>query len=443
MRDKTAAIIGGSIAGLLAAKALAPHFAKVVVFERDAIRGATELRKGAPQAAHVHVLLAAGAEAIERAIPGIFEEVSSRGGLYLDMAEENNWFYFGVWKRRMELGIKVRIQSRLLLEELVRERTLELDNVELRTASVGELSWLDGRPRVAVRDDVQAFDFVVDASGRGSQMPKWLETAGFGRPESESATVDVTYTTARFRPRVERDWRCLLIYPSPPHEKRAGAVVPTETGEALVSLFGWCGEHTETSDLAFLEFARQLPRPEIADLIASAQRTSPLRQYHYKDARLNHYDRMARFPPCTVVLGDALCSVDPVFGQGMTVAALSAEMLATCARECGGDLQRLARRFRSDVVRAYRTAWALSTTEDFRYPEVTGARAFGTRMAHYYTRRVHELTATDADVARRFASVMHLLADPSVLLHPSVAWKVLSRRLPPELRQAPRPTRAS
>ena len=443
MRDKTAAVIGGSMAGLLAARALAPHFGKVVLFERDAIRGATEPRKGAPQAAHVHVLLAAGATALEKAFPGIFDAVSARGGLHLDMAEQNNWFYFGVWKRRMELGIKVRIQSRLLLEELVRERTLATDNVELCTASVGELSWLDGKPRIATRDEVRAFDFVVDASGRGSQMPKWLETAGFPTPKSEAVAVNVTYTTARFRPRVERDWHCILIYPSPPHEKCAGAVVPTETGEVLVSLFGWCGEHPGASDAAFLEFAQRLPRPEIAQLIASSERTSPLRQYHYKEARLNHYEKLARFPPATVVTGDALCSVDPVFGQGMTVAALSAEVLGTCARECGGDLERLARRFRADVARAYRTAWSLSTTEDFRYPEVVGTRALGTSFAHYYTRRVHELTATDADVARRFASVMHLLAEPKVLFHPSVVWKVLSGSLAPELKDAPRPTQVS
>jgi hypothetical protein len=127
----------------------------------------------------------------------------------------------------------------------------------------------------------------------------------------------------------------------------------------------------------------------------------------------------------------------------MTVAALAAEVLEACARECNGEPNRLAQRFRSDVVRAYRTAWALSTTEDFRYPEVTGARAFGTSIAHYYTRRVHELTATDADVARRFASVMHLLAKPKVLFHPSVVWKVVSAPLASALKEAPRPTRAS
>jgi 2-polyprenyl-6-methoxyphenol hydroxylase-like FAD-dependent oxidoreductase len=443
MRDKTAAVIGGSIAGLLAARALAPHFGKVVLFERDEIRGATEPRKGVPQGAHVHVLLAAGADAIERGFPGIFDAIAARGGLCFDMGEGNNWFHFGVWKRRMKLGIEVHIQSRLLLEELIRERTLALDNVELCTASVGEISWHGGVPRVATRADVRPFAFVVDASGRGSQMPKWLETAGYARPESESVSVDVTYTTARFRPQHDRDWRCVLIYPTPPREKRAGAVVPTETGEVLISLFGWCGENAAASDEAFLEFARRLPRPEIADLIATSERTSPLRQFHYKEARLNHYEKLSRFPPATIVLGDALCSVDPVFGQGMTVAALSADLLDECAKSCGGSVEGLARRFRRETARAYGTAWSLSTTEDLRYPEASGVRPLGTRFAHYYTRRVHELTATDADVALRFARVMHLLAEPKALFHPSVMWKVLRVPLAPTLKEAPRPTRSS
>lgn len=420
-----AAVVGGSIAGLLAARVLSSAFERVLVLERDDLSRAGP-RQGVPQANHAHVLLAAGSAVLERLFPGLFRTIEQAGGLCIDSSEYNNWFHFGCWKRRFESGIRGHAQSRLLLEAELRRRVLALPNVTLRHARVENLAWPAGKPQLSIGAERVDVDFLVDASGRASKLPELLEAAGFERPREESVVVDVMYTSARFSPQRKRDWLGLLLYPEPPLGKRAGAALPLETGEVIVSMFGWCGERSQHDDASFRAFAESLPQPELAEFLAGATRVSDFHQYNYREARLRHYASLSRLPPCTIAIGDALCSVDPVFGQGMTVAALSAGVLEQCLSTTDDDP---ARRYWARVPAAYRTAWELSTTEDFRYPEVAGRRPFGIRAAHWYTAQVHRLTASDDDVYRRFARVMHLLEPPSHLFHPSVMRKVLMRSL--------------
>lgn len=419
---RVAAVIGGSVAGLLAAKVLCGSYEQVLVFERDDVRRAGP-RKGAPQAHHVHVLLAAGGATLSRLFPDLFDGIAAAGGHYVDMSQHNNWFHFGVWKRRFECGLKAHSQSRFLLEHELGRRVLALPRVELRQQSIDEVTWSSGRPELRSGSERVAVDLLVDASGRGSRLPDWLASAGYAPPVEELVKVDVTYTSARFRSSAARDWTGLLIYPEPPQQRRAAAVAPVETGEILVSLFGWCGDRAEPDDASVLAFAESLPQPDVAEFLRQAERVTDYRQFQYREARLRHYAKLERLPPATLAIGDALCSVDPVFGQGMTVAALSSEVLERSLMLAqGADV---AAAYWSRVPAAYQVAWALSTGEDFRFPGVEGRRPLGTAIGHWYTGHVHRLTSSDDDVYRRFVRVMNLVAPPTHLFHPSVVGKVL------------------
>src|SRR6478609_10004955 len=151
MARTVAAVVGGSVAGLLAARVLSPAFERVLVFERDdlALAGAGP-RKGTPQAQHAHALLGAGAAVLARLFPDLFAAIAQAGGIYQDMSQYNNWHHFGRWKRRFESNIRVHVQSRLLLEAELRQRVLALSNVELRHASVDGISWPAERPRLTL-----------------------------------------------------------------------------------------------------------------------------------------------------------------------------------------------------------------------------------------------------------------------------------------------------
>jgi 2-polyprenyl-6-methoxyphenol hydroxylase-like FAD-dependent oxidoreductase len=436
----TAAIIGGSIAGVLAARVLSECFERVVVFERDELCETTGLRKGVPQAHHVHALLAAGAASLEELLPGLFDAVARRGGHRVDMSSGNNWFHFGVWKRRLQMGIEVHLQSRALLEQEIRRLVLARAGVELKRAAVELVEWQGGKPSVVHDGTRTEFDFLVDASGRGSKLPQFLERAGLTPPRTERVGVDVTYTSARYAARAKRDWGAILIYPNPPSERAAGAVLPIENGETMVSLFAWGAGGAGDGDAEFLEFASRLPSSEIADFLRDAERMSDFHRFQYREARLHHYASLRSMPPRTIVLGDALCSVDPVFGQGMAVTALSGKILRDCVQESGGDPDRIASLFLRRCPAAYRTAWQLSTSEDFRYPEVKGQRPFGLGFVHWYTGQVHRLTSVDAEVLRQFGRVMHLLDAPTSLFRPSILGKVLRAGLSSPERVTKRPT---
>ncbi len=359
------------------------------------------------------------------------------------MSQQNNWFHFGSWKLRIDARVPVRFQSRLLLEHEIRADVLKLNKVTLRTSPVTKVDWSGNHPRVLDKKGTfEDFDLLIDASGRGSRMPAWLQESGYLTPEVEEVEVGVTYTSALYRPRNPRDYQALLIYPDPPHGRRAGGVLPVEGGNALVSLFGWCGEHAQVSDEGMLEFASTLPQPEIADFLQDAERLREFAVFRYKSARRLRYDKLRRFPPATCVLGDALCSVDPVFGQGMTLAALQAQLLESILKKAS-DPSEAARQFRKDSFEETKTAWLLSTGEDFRYPQVRGKRPFGLGVTHWYTAKVHQLAGSDPDVYRRFARVMNLLSGPEALFHPRIVTKVLRASLLPPKRVLTRPTRDS
>ncbi len=283
-------------------------------------------------------------------------------------------------------------------------------------------------------------DLVVDASGRGSRAPQWLASLGYGSVAEDNVTVDVGYATRIYRrpPSFASAWKLLLIYPTPPHEKRRGLIFPIEDNHWMVTLAGRLRDYPPDDEAGFVAYARSLPEPSLYEAIREAEPVSPIVTYKYKANRWRHYERPPRFPEGFVVLGDAVCSFNPVYGQGMSVAALEAKLLDTCLcqrQKAHHSLAGLPRQFQQALVNVVKTPWSLATGEDFRYPETEGKRPLGLGLLHWYTRRVNELTASNPFVAGRFYHVLHLLEPPLVLFDPRVVWAVL-RRYP----SAARPT---
>jgi flavin-dependent dehydrogenase len=415
-------IVGGSIAGLLAARALSPSFAEVVVVDRDTLPDAPAWRKGAAQSHHGHVLLAAGEAVLERFFPGLFVDLAGAGAATLDMSETSNWFHLGSWKRRFASGMRVRVQSRELLEHAIRQRVRALPNVRFSQGVVAGLDLRGGSPEVNIDGRKQVADFVIDASGRGARLPDWLVQNGHAAPRVERVAISVNYASARYVSAVPRDWDGLVIYPEPPAGKRGGYIFPMEDGSLLVNLLGWCGEAPAADDAGFLEYARSLPQPEIHAYLEHAERRGVFRSYRHGESRWHRYDALSDFPDSLAAVGDALCCFDPVYGQGMSAAALTAELLADCAARAT-SLGALAHGFRKAAPRVLEAPWKLAATEDWRYPSAGGG-TFALRALQWYTAHVQWLTGTDDAVYRRFMRVINLLDPPTSLFHPSVVGKV-------------------
>ncbi len=439
--DRRAIVIGGSIAGLLAARLLADHFDLVTVLERDEWVDAPLRRAGVPQAAHQHVLLLRGLQIAERLFPGVRDELIAHGAPVVDMAADMAWLTPAGWGVRFPSDLKMLTCSRELLEWTLRRRLLALPNVRaidsIETIGLVEEAGAIAGVRVRARragtaQEQERAALVVDASGRHTRLPDWL--AQIGRPKPQEIVVDgrLGYASRVYRlTNPERlEWRGAYVQPAPPAHTRGGVIFPLEGERWHVTLAGIGGDYPPTDEAGFLAFARSLRDPILHDALRDAEALTPIAGYRATENRRRCYERMADWPDGLVALGDAACAFNPVYAQGMTTAALAAETLAALltqrTRHGAIDHRGLGRQFQRALARVNAPPWQLATSEDLRLPQTTGARAGTmTRIMHRYLDRVIALTTTRADVRLAFLRTMHMLDGPSAICAPHIVWAAL------------------
>lgn len=454
-----AVVLGGSIGGLLAARVLADHCREVFVLERDALEDGPHARKGTPHARHTHGLLSQGLVRFETFFPGLGAELCAHGAEQGDLVKDCYWHAGGGFHQQVASGMFGSAQSRALLECLVRRRVRQIPNVTLR-GEIGVqrlLADTEGRRITGVQfadrthqggtfDSDRAFksdrteaisaDLVIDATGRGSRLPQWLEDLHFRRPQEERVHIDLAYATRLFERRPDDlGGRMAMVVTQQPPNKRFAAMVQLEGGLWSLTMGGILGDHPRLTDRGLLEFARGLPTPELFDFLRTAEPASDILSYKYASSLRRRYERLRHFPAGVLPLGDAICSFNPVYGQGMTVAALEADALDQCLHS---GFERLAGRYFRRVARIVDTPWQIAVGSDLRNPGVPGHRPFGTRLINDWLDRVHVAAQHDPQVALAFHRVANLLAAPASLFHPTLAVRVLRHWQKPK---PARPTR--
>lgn len=437
-QSRHAVVLGGSLAGLLAARVLADHYERVTLIERDIYPDTTATRKGIPQANHVHGLLARGREILEELFPGVQEEMIAAGAPVVDMANEIAWFTPAGWGPRFQSELKVLAFTRPLLDLHVRRRLAEnsrvriLDNTEVvRLLPDGKTDRLGGVlicPRASDADrrvarELRA-DLVLDATGRGSRTPRWLEELGYEPPEEIVIDAQLAYASRLYRipEHFDADWHCAYVQAAPPEQKRGAILFKVEDNRWLVTLIGRGGEVPPDDELGFLKFARSLPVFTIFEAICTAEPLTPIKTHRATQNRLRRYERTT-LPENFLLLGDAVCAFNPVYGQGMTTAALGAMALSECLREADGNLSR---RFQKRLAKINSTPWLLATGEDYRYREtVGGAPSMTTRFMHRYMDQVVQLATHSVPVRKVLLQAFNMLTPPTALFHPRVLFPVL------------------
>lgn len=438
-----AIVIGGSLAGLLAARVLSDHFARVTILERDPVPDDAEARKGQPQALHLHALLASGFDIIRRFFPGIEQALAGGGAIVGDAGELGHWYHFGGFKVQCNTGLIGVSVSRPFLEWHVRRRVVALPNVTLRSScAVNGLSATADRSRVSgvqLSDradghstETLAADLVVDASGRGSATPHWLASLGYEKPSENEVKVRVGYATRLYRRRPD-DVRGELIQSTPPAGKRAAFIFPIEPDRWIITASGFHGDHPPADEAGFVEFVRTLPVPNVYDVIRRSEPLSDIQTYKYAASLRRRYDRLKRFPEGYVVIGDAFASFNPIYGQGMTSAAMQAVALDEVLRQ-RGTTPGLWRPFFKRAAQVANRSWQLAAGEDFRYPETEGQRPAFVDLINAYSAQVHMAAHHDPVVYSQFWRVMNLLDSRFSLASPRIALRVLfalARGAPP------------
>lgn len=426
-----AVVVGGSMAGLLAARVLRETFASVTVVERDVLTDDASYRRGVPQARHAHGLLARGRESLEELLPGLTAELVGLGVPAVDLQAEVRWVNGGRLMCRAPSGLLGLGVSRPLLESRIRARVRPIRDVRIVDGchATGLVRSTDGRRVVGLRaldrgadrgEQVIPADLVVDASGRSSRGPHWLEALGYPPPEVEQVRIGLVYATRTFRRAPgDPDWAVVGGTSANP---RGGASIAQEDDRWMVSLAGILGDTPPTDPAGFTAFAGSLAAPLVHEIVAQSEPLSDVVRFRTPSSIRRRYERLPRFPEGYLVLGDAISSFDPVYGQGMTVAAVEALRLRDCLAEGTADL---ARRFLRAAARVVDNPWDISVGGDLRFPGVAGRRTPKVRAVNAYLERLHVAAERDPVVGRAFLRVVNLVDRPESLLAPALVVRVL------------------
>lgn len=437
-----AIVIGASMGGLLTARALADYYEQVIVLERDIFPAPGENRKGVPQGRHAHALLPSGRGVIESFFPGISQELVSQGAILADSGQHALRFISGSYHCRFPSGAQSLFVSRPRLEAQVRARVQALPNVTmiencnvLGLVASADRSRITGVSLVRRADGDQAelltADVVVDAGGRGSRSPAWLEALGYERPEEEQVRVDIGYASRIYRRKPGQAQGAYIVnIGAMPPQRRLGVMIAMEDDRWLVTLAGYLGDEPPTEAAGFLAFAKTLPAPDIYETIRQAEPLDEPLPARYPASMRRHYEKMARFPQGYLVFGDAISSFNPIYGQGMSVAALEAEVLQGCLAAGTEDL---AARFFAAASQLVDIPWSIAVGGDLRFPEVIGKRSPIQPLINWYLTKLHRAAQVDPQMVRTFGLVANLRAAPKSLLHPRVVGRVLLGNLRAQL----------
>jgi 2-polyprenyl-6-methoxyphenol hydroxylase-like FAD-dependent oxidoreductase len=426
--SSTVVVVGAGIAGCLVARALRGAADRIVVVERDRLPPGAEPRAGVPQGRHAHLLQQGGRLALDALLPGIDDELRARGATSVRLSTDLTWLSPAGWMPRVPTRNAFLSCTRPLLDLTVRERTLTDPGivVEDGTEVTGLLGDARGVTGVRVRArgargaerEIPA-DLVVDASGRSSAAPRWLTALGAPAPAEELVDAGIAYAT-RFYRRPDAGFApsfSLYIQAKAPEWLCGGVLLPVEGDRWIVSVTAARGAQVPGDETEFEAFTAKLRDPALNEALGQAVPDGPVRGFRPGGTLRRRYEQ--RPVPGLLVLGDAACTFNPVYGQGLAVAALSVLAVRQALR---GSLDPEAvRRAQRAVARTTRTPWMMGTTEDARFPRTVGAPSGAlVRLQHRYLDRVLARATHDPAVLRAFGDVMSMTAPPARLFTPGV-----------------------
>jgi len=427
-----AVVIGGSIAGLTAARALSESFDRVTIVERDVLPEGPEHRPGVPQARQLHVILPLGAAVMEEFFPGFKQELIDAGCSTFDEVKDTPWFGRAGWRARRDSDVTLIGFRRPVLEDVVRRRVLTIPNVDVVTATVTGLVGGDDGARVTgvavVSDESSTIDadLVVDASGRGSRSPKWLEALGYERPEEQHIRAYYGYASRFVRvdeSKLPQGLRGVITMPFPGNT-RGGCFLPSDNGLYTCCAMGAMRDYPPGDEDEFMEFLRGAASPLLAQMAEASEPVTEINTYQHPGNQRRLWEQLERRPRGFVPIGDAVASFNPIYGQGMTVAALESQKLRDRIASLDGDLDALPDAFMEDLTAACEFPFSIAAGSDANYPGATfvNAEPPPPEGAAFFA-AAEQVASEDPDVAR---DILHAVGwfEPELLASPELIAKV-------------------
>lgn len=435
MMYNKAIVIGGSIAGKLAAKVLSEFYKEVTILEAGEKWDGVGPIKRVPQAQHPHVLLKSGVDNLKMLFPDILIQLKKSGGIVGDFTRDLKWWHFGEVKQPFKGKIALNQQSRGMLESYIQKRTLEIPNINVCNGMLVQDLIIDKKQNrisgvkakcleTGKQQNIYA-NMVIDASGCGSCSTKWLQGYNIDVKE-EKIDIQLTYSTQMFQLKKDESINALSIYapPSYPQNPYGALIQKIEKNQYFLTYCGYAGEVLPRNDKEFNDFAKKMPIPDFTDFLQKAEAITDVKNYRVPYQFQKRFDLVKNMPSGFLVIGDAHTRFDPVFGQGMSVIAMTVIQLRQCLQQRHNTDQKFTRIFYKRIAKIIETPWEMTKTEIFRHPKFRGKLTFVQNFQQWYTKKVYEVSASNREVYERLVRVMNLVCKPTHLLHPKV-WIAL------------------
>ncbi|PFD41875.1 FAD-dependent oxidoreductase [Bacillus cereus] len=434
-----AIVIGGSMAGKFAAKALSTSFKEVIIIEADERWDGKSSRKRVPQSNHPHVLLKGGENAIEELFPNITNELIEAGSIINNFTRDLKWHQFGLWKQPFIEEVHMIQQSRPLLEWHIQKRIHQISNITIKYETLVKGLLVDAKLNKVcgvkvkyletnTQEEVHA-DLVVDASGFGSKSIEWLREYEI-KVQEEKVRIDLFYATKMFKLKENEELDCcnMLMSPSFPDNPYGVLIQTIEDNRYFVTFSGYANEKAPQTDDEFYDFAENLSISNVTDFLNKAEGITDIKTYKIPYQVRRRFDLVNNVPEGLLVIGDAQCRFDPVFGQGVSVAAMEAHQLQLLLQDRKQLDKTFTQQFYKKAATIIETPWDMTTTEISRHPQLKRELTTKQKFQLWYTKQIYRLSASNSDVYIRLVRVMNLIRSPFHLFHPKVLLSVLLNR---------------
>lgn len=434
-----AIVIGGSMAGKFAAKALSTSFKEVIIIEAGERWDGKSSRKRVPQSNHPHVLLKGGENAIEELFPNITDELIEAGSIVNNFTRDLKWHQFGLWKQPFIGEIHMIQQSRPLLEWNIQKRIHQISNITINYETLVKGLLVDEKLNKVcgvkvkhletdAQEEVHA-DLIVDASGFSSKSIEWLRECEI-EVQEEKVRINLFYATKMFKLEENEELDCcnMLMSPSFPDNPYGVLIQTIEDNRYFVTFSGYANEKAPQTDEEFYHFAENLSISNVTDFLNKAVAISDIKTYKIPYQVRRRFDLTTNMPEGLLVVGDAHCRFDPVFGQGVSVAAMEAHQLQLLLQGRKQLDKTFTQQFYKKAATIIETPWDMTTTEISRHPQLQRVLTTKQKFQLWYTKQIYRLSASNSDVYIRLVRVMNLIRSPFHLFHPKVLLAVLLKQ---------------
>jgi 2-polyprenyl-6-methoxyphenol hydroxylase-like FAD-dependent oxidoreductase len=433
---KRAIVVGAGLGGLSAARVLSDYFDEVVILDRDELPDNVIPRPGVPQGKQPHGLLGGGLKALENLFPGFSNHLIRAGAEPIDPGFEwlNEIPGQDAWPK-IKLSLRIYSMSRPLIERMLRLQVERIGNIKVRggcrvlkVESESDVHAATGIQYQLSDGNLETIksDLIVDASGNGTLTLEFLKATGRRPPAETRIGVNMRYASAAFeRSHIRDGYKIVYTLPDAPERGRGGLIMPAENNSNQVVLIGRGKDIPPIDGNEFLSYARQLPTQTIYNVIKNAKRLTDIVPFSFPESRWRHFRQVPDFPRGLLPIGDAICRFNPVYGQGMTVAAQEANMLSDLLQTLDGDsLAGLAPTFLRKADTLIADPWAMSAIPDFIYPDTTGERPPDLQDRLNFQRALSRLAVLDAKIYELLVEIRHVLKPLSLLDDPSIVRRV-------------------